>query len=185
MPCVFQICSGAPATLKTLCIRTGELCVHRVHLFTKLGTFPLTKSCGFPTPCVFHCLRGPGPCWNFFADGTPCLRGAGHIPRNCRVTGVTGMVNLLNLKVENNVTSAGSLPRVRCNDVERCNAIDIRRAPRKLSAQGSLPATRGGSPRSTTDQERSIHTGTRRAVTGKTTVMARITLKAFAVDVHH
>ena len=68
MPRVVQKCSGSPATSIILCNCTGELCVHPVHLFTKLGTCPLTKSGGFPPPCDQRLCRGP---WDgyFFAVG--------------------------------------------------------------------------------------------------------------------
>jgi hypothetical protein len=59
MPRVIQKRSGSPATSHHLCNCTGELCVHPVHLFTKLGTCPLTKSRGFPTPYRSYSLRGP------------------------------------------------------------------------------------------------------------------------------
>jgi hypothetical protein len=59
VPRVVQKRSGSPATAHHLCNCTGELCVHPVHLFTKLGTRPLTKSGGFPTPCPNENLRGP------------------------------------------------------------------------------------------------------------------------------
>lgn len=60
VPRVIQKCSGSPATSHHLCNCTGELCVHPVHLFTKLGTCPLTKSGGFPTPCPSDTPRVPG-----------------------------------------------------------------------------------------------------------------------------
>jgi hypothetical protein len=60
MPRAMQKCSGPPATCQNLCRCTGELCVHPIHLFTKLGTYPLTRSRGFPTPCLEENLRGPG-----------------------------------------------------------------------------------------------------------------------------
>lgn len=60
MPRVIQKCSGSPATSQHLCNCTGERRVHPVHLFTKLGTCPLTKSGGFPTPYPSNILRGPG-----------------------------------------------------------------------------------------------------------------------------
>ena len=60
MPRVIQKRSGSPASSHHLCNCTGELCVHPVHLFTKLGTCPLTKSRGFPTPCIDENLRVPG-----------------------------------------------------------------------------------------------------------------------------
>lgn len=72
MPRVIQKCSGSPATSQHLCSCTGELRVHPVHLFTKLGTCPLTKSGGFPTPCLKENLRVPGRCWRLrlaFAGG--------------------------------------------------------------------------------------------------------------------
>jgi len=34
--------------------------VHLIHQFTKLGTLPLTKSCGFPAPYLATSLRVPG-----------------------------------------------------------------------------------------------------------------------------
>ena len=36
--------------------RTG---VHQVHLFTKLGALPLTRSRGFPSPCLTFIRRDP------------------------------------------------------------------------------------------------------------------------------
>ena len=58
-PVSFRFAQGPRQPLKTLCICTGELCVHPVHQFTKLGTLSLTQSRGFPTPYVSHLLRVP------------------------------------------------------------------------------------------------------------------------------
>jgi hypothetical protein len=63
MPRAIQKCSGSPATSQHLCNCTGELCVHPVHpvhQFTKLRTRPLTKSGGFPTPCLNETSGAPG-----------------------------------------------------------------------------------------------------------------------------
>ena len=58
-PVSFRLAQGPRQPLKTLCICTGELCVHLVHQFTKLGTLSLTQSRGFPTPCPEEKPRGP------------------------------------------------------------------------------------------------------------------------------
>lgn len=59
MPRVIQKCSGFPATSQHQCSCTGELRVHPVYLFTKLGTCPLTKSGVFPTPYLPNIPRVP------------------------------------------------------------------------------------------------------------------------------
>jgi len=62
--------------------------------------------------------------------------GAGLIPvksRVTRVTGVTRMLILLNLKVKDTVTLAKSFSCVRCDNAERCNALSQWRELRKLS----------------------------------------------------
>jgi hypothetical protein len=59
MPRAIQNCSGSPATSQHSCNCTGELCVHPVHLFTRLRTCPLTESSGFPTPRLFEMVRVP------------------------------------------------------------------------------------------------------------------------------
>lgn len=58
-PVSFRFAQGPRQPLKTLCICTGELCVHLVHQFTKLGTLPLTQSRGFPTPVCASLPQGP------------------------------------------------------------------------------------------------------------------------------
>lgn len=84
---------------------------------------------GFLTPWCRESLRGPDQCWSFFADGPHCLRGVGQISKECHLSGVTGVtgvaksLNLLNFKVKCSVTLSGRIQRVRCNAVERCNAI--------------------------------------------------------------
>ena len=59
-PVSFIKAQGPRRLPNILCNCTGEQCVHPVHLFTKLGTFSLTKSGGFPTPYRGKILRVPG-----------------------------------------------------------------------------------------------------------------------------
>ena len=57
---LFRNAQGPRRPPNIFCICTGELCVHQVHLFTKLGTCPLTRCRGFPTPYPWGISRGPG-----------------------------------------------------------------------------------------------------------------------------
>lgn len=70
-PVSFRFAQGPRRLSETLCICTGERCVHPVHLFTKLGTCPLTKSGGFPTPQVAEIVWGPNRDWDLVAGGVP------------------------------------------------------------------------------------------------------------------
>ena len=68
-PVSFRNAQGPRRPPIILCNCTDELCVHPVHLFTKLGTCPLTKSGGFPTPSGLNPSRGPGLYEHFLAGG--------------------------------------------------------------------------------------------------------------------
>lgn len=100
MPRVIQKCSGSPATSHHLCNCTGEMRVHPVHLFTKLVTCPLTKSGGFPTPCLNENLRGPpadgGRCTRRSLEGLVLPGSGARICSKCGVTRVTGVTNVDN-----------------------------------------------------------------------------------------
>jgi hypothetical protein len=81
-PVSFRNAQGPQRPLNTLCNCTGELCIHPVRMFTKLGTCSLTKSRGFPTPCPNEYLRGPGILWNLlltFAGGTDAAGERGYM----------------------------------------------------------------------------------------------------------
>lgn len=85
-PVSFRNAQGPRRPPIILCNCTGELGVHPVHpvhLFTKLGTCPLTKSGGFPTPCIDENLRVPGTLRNEhlkFAGGIDAYGVWGYVP---------------------------------------------------------------------------------------------------------
>lgn len=78
--------------------------VHPIHQFTKLGTLPLERNRGFPSPYDRELLRVPGPFRDRISKADPdsLLHAGGRLTRGARVSpdfshvsGVTGVTEIL------------------------------------------------------------------------------------------